>query len=167
MPGTPWTDDRIERLGALWAEGLSASEIAARLGGLTRNAVLGKLHRLGLLGGRVRSGRLSAKPPQAPKQRRAKAATQPVVRAGPAPPPRAAAPEALQLQGLVSRLELLGAHVCHWPVGDPAAEDFAFCGRPAAAGPYCAAHAAVAYLPKPLPKGRRGGAKRRRLARAT
>ena len=42
-----WTDDRVEVLKKLWAEGLSASQIAARLGGVTRNAVIGKVHRLG------------------------------------------------------------------------------------------------------------------------
>ena len=45
-----WTDERVELLKKLWAEGLSASQIAARLGGVTRNAVIGKAHRLGLTG---------------------------------------------------------------------------------------------------------------------
>ena len=46
-----WTEDRVELLGRLWGEGLSASQIAAALGGgVTRNAVIGKVHRLGLAG---------------------------------------------------------------------------------------------------------------------
>ena len=45
-----WTDERVELLKNLWAEGLSASQIAAELGGITRNAVIGKVHRLGLSG---------------------------------------------------------------------------------------------------------------------
>src|ERR1043166_5233191 len=45
-----WTDDRVELLKRLWAEGLSASQIAGELGGITRNAVIGKVHRLGLSG---------------------------------------------------------------------------------------------------------------------
>ena len=45
-----WTDERVEQLKKLWAEGLSASQIAGRLGGVTRNAVIGKVHRLGLSG---------------------------------------------------------------------------------------------------------------------
>ena len=43
-----WTDERVELLKKLWADGLSASQIAAELGGITRNAVIGKVHRLGL-----------------------------------------------------------------------------------------------------------------------
>ena len=42
-----WTDERVELLKKLWADGLSASQIAAELGGITRNAVIGKVHRLG------------------------------------------------------------------------------------------------------------------------
>ena len=45
-----WTDERVELLKKLWADGLSASQIAAELGGITRNAVIGKVHRLGLSG---------------------------------------------------------------------------------------------------------------------
>ena len=45
-----WTDERVEMLKKLWADGLSASQIAAQLGGITRNAVIGKVHRLGLSG---------------------------------------------------------------------------------------------------------------------
>src|SRR6202000_1913359 len=56
QPGRPqmtqlnWTDDRVEQLKNLWTEGLSASQIARALGGVTRNAVIGKVHRLGLAG---------------------------------------------------------------------------------------------------------------------
>jgi GcrA cell cycle regulator len=45
-----WTDERVARLTKLWSEGLSASQVAAELGGVTRNAVIGKIHRLGLSG---------------------------------------------------------------------------------------------------------------------
>ena len=47
-----WTDERVETLKKLWGDGLSASQIAAELGGITRNAVIGKVHRLGPLGPR-------------------------------------------------------------------------------------------------------------------
>ena len=56
-----WTDERVELLKKLWTDGLSASQIAAQLGGVTRNAVIGKVHRLNL------SGR--AKPPPARRGR--------------------------------------------------------------------------------------------------
>ena len=45
-----WTEDRVELLKTLWAEGLSAAQIANKMGGVTRNAVIGKVHRLGLSG---------------------------------------------------------------------------------------------------------------------
>lgn len=56
-----WTDERVELLKKLWADGLSASQIAAQLGGVTRNAVIGKVHRLGL-SGRAKSSTPSATP---------------------------------------------------------------------------------------------------------
>src|SRR5205823_14144104 len=59
-----WTDERVETLKRLWAEGLSASQIAAALGGVTRNAVIGKVHRLGL------SGRANAPSSAAPHPRK-------------------------------------------------------------------------------------------------
>src|SRR5262245_51840909 len=59
-----WTDERVEQLKRLWSEGLSASQIAAELGGITRNAVIGKVHRLGL------SGRAKAPSSAAPRPRK-------------------------------------------------------------------------------------------------
>ena len=55
-----WTDERVARLAKLWAEGLSASQIAADLGGVTRNAVIGKVHRLGLSGRAKPAGKSNA-----------------------------------------------------------------------------------------------------------
>src|SRR5207247_4297849 len=62
-----WTDERVELLKKLWADGLSASQIAAELGGITRNAVIGKVHRLGL------SGRAKSPSSAAPRQRKTRA----------------------------------------------------------------------------------------------
>ena len=64
-----WTDERVESLKKLWGEGLSASQIAAELGGITRNAVIGKVHRLGL------SGRAKSPSASAPRPRKARAHT--------------------------------------------------------------------------------------------
>jgi GcrA cell cycle regulator len=152
MTSTPWSDDRVATLTKLWADGLSASEIAARLGGVTRNAVLGKLHRLGLLGGRARVTVAKPRPlAAAPRQRRAR-------RSGPrkpraAPGPQAAVPD---WPGLVDRLERLRPHDCRWPIGDPLQAGFSFCGRQAASGPYCPAHHAAAHAPVAKPGGREG-----------
>jgi len=142
-----WTDDRVEVLKKLWLEGLSASQIAKQLGGVTRNAVIGKVHRLGL------SGRAAPSQParavRAPRPPRP--VSQPVVRrephaAGPAhprpEPPRLYAPEA---PGTATVLTL-GAHMCKWPIGDPSSDEFTFCGR-RAEGAYCAEHSRVAFQP--------------------
>jgi GcrA cell cycle regulator len=61
-----WTDERVELLKKLWSEGLSASQIAGELGGITRNAVIGKVHRLGL------SGRAKAPSSAVPRPRKAR-----------------------------------------------------------------------------------------------
>ena len=73
-----WTDERVELLKKLWSDGLSASQIAAELGGITRNAVIGKVHRLGLAG---RAG-----PARAERPRNAMPRKSVVHVAAPAPP---------------------------------------------------------------------------------
>ena len=78
-----WTDERVEKLKELWTEGMSASQIAKVLGGVTRNAVIGKVHRLGL------SNRTQGEEPKVAEAPKAKAAPAPK----PAAPPKAAAPE--------------------------------------------------------------------------
>ena len=83
-----WTDERVEKLKELWTEGMSASQIAKVLGGVTRNAVIGKVHRLGL------SNRTQGEEPkaaEAPKPKPAVAASVPPKAA--AEPPKPAAPE--------------------------------------------------------------------------
>ena len=61
-----WTDERVEKLKKLWAEGLSASQIAAQLGGVSRNAVIGKVHRLNLPGRAKAGGTQTAARPKRP-----------------------------------------------------------------------------------------------------
>ena len=144
-----WTDERVDVLKRLWLEGLSASQIAKQLGGgVTRNAVIGKVHRLGL------SGRAAPSQPVRAPALRAPRAARPVsaapVRREPAPtpvappPPRYYVPET---PGSATVLTL-GAHMCKWPIGDPSSDGFTFCGARATEGPYCIHHAQVAYQPK-------------------
>ena len=141
-----WTDERVEVLKKLWLEGLSASQIAKQLGGITRNAVIGKVHRLGL------SGRAAPSHPSRPVFKTPRA---------PRPPasstPRRLEPRPASLPAPVYFVEepgsatvlTLGAHMCKWPIGDPATDAFTFCGRRAdAEGPYCAHHASIAYQPQ-------------------
>ncbi|WP_413876946.1 GcrA family cell cycle regulator [Albidovulum sp.] len=196
-----WTDERVETLKKMWAEGQSASQIAKELGGVTRNAVIGKVHRLGLsnrVGGapdpvktkadpepRVEAKPAAAAKPAQPAARPAPAAPaaarpdpapaaaaaqpparKPVVPAGQPLPPQPSAgeisPEALasvrEIEKKARRLTLmeLTERTCKWPIGDPATEDFWFCGLAAQAGkPYCEAHVGVAFQPMSSRRDRR------------
>jgi GcrA cell cycle regulator len=145
MSDAHWSDDRVTTLKSLWLDGLSASQIAKQLGGVTRNAVIGKVHRLGLGGRATPSAPTRAARAPAPRSPARIGASRPGPRARPTlvPEPIEPSPEG---PGLVRSMAGLGAHVCKWPIGDPKAEDFSFCGRPAE-GPYCRGHAAVAYQP--------------------
>jgi GcrA cell cycle regulator len=150
-----WTEERVELLKKLWSEGLSASQIAAELGGITRNAVIGKVHRLGL------SGRAKSASNGAPRQRKARAPTHMLrigrsIRGNTALAPvydieAEAEPELVDNIIPISQrrtiLELTEA-TCRWPVGDPGAGDFFFCGgNTMGSMPYCPLHARIAYQP--------------------
>jgi len=206
-----WTDERVETLKRMWAEGQSASQIAKELGGVTRNAVIGKVHRLGLSN---RAGEGASTPDEAeaapprnePAAKPAEpAAPRPAAAAAPAPKPAAErpspaaapaaapasgatvtplpirkaiipagqplppqpsaneiSPEALasvrEVEKRARKLSLmeLTERTCKWPIGDPATEDFWFCGLPSVAGkPYCEAHVGVAFQPMSARRDRR------------
>ncbi len=155
-----WTDERVELLKKLWSEGLSASQIAGEFGGITRNAVIGKVHRLGL------SGRAKAPSSSAPRQRKPRAPAQfirpprPMTRGNTALAPRSAPLFEVEVEAepeLVDNVIPMGQRctilqlteaTCHWPVGDPGSPDFFFCGGKSANGlPYCAHHSRIAYQP--------------------
>ena len=161
-----WTEERIERLKALWAEGLSASQIAAELGGVTRNAVIGKVHRLGL-SGRVKSAGSATPRPRKPIVRQGSASrSQPTgsssfaVRGNVALKPviiadtaivalaeQAAEDVVVPMSRRVSIMELREG-VCKWPLGDPMATDFVYCGADCGVGSvYCSHHSRLAYQP--------------------
>jgi GcrA cell cycle regulator len=169
-----WTEERVELLKKLWLEGLSASQIAGMLGeGVTRNAVIGKVHRLKL------SGR--AKPASAPPRvrnnprpaaRRVSGASshRPAIGGGMKPRSMgggaiqgatalkfvedfgqelAVVPEVVELyipeDQRLSLLEL-NEHTCKWPIGDPLTPEFYFCGQHSDEGkPYCEFHSRRAY----------------------
>lgn len=226
-----WTDERVETLKKMWAEGQSASQIAKELGGVTRNAVIGKVHRLGLsnrLGGGPVPGAAtvatpaapaapaspasattagaSAAPRTAPARARAPVeqdddlapppedaaeddvadddlddvadedeedddipvspARRAIIPAGQPLPPQPSAneisPEALakvtEVEKSARKLTLmeLTEKTCKWPVGDPATDNFWFCGLPVQPGkPYCEAHVGVAFQPMSARRDRR------------
>lgn len=161
-----WTEERVELLKKLWNDGLSASQIAGELGSVTRNAVIGKVHRLGL-SGRAKSpaGASTPKPAaSAPRKAPPRAPAQP-----PAPMTRGAnalAPqyhavpeiEAEQAPDLSEDVVIpfservtimdLREYMCRWPMGDPTTPEFRFCGARSQTGmPYCTHHSRVAYQP--------------------
>jgi len=173
-----WTDDRVATLTKMWGEGQSASQIAKELGGVTRNAVIGKVHRLGLSNrttGGAKPGvtsKTAAKPAAARAKPAAKAKAAPAAPAPQTPlPPRKAiipagqplppqpsaneiSPEALasvrEVEKGAKRISLmqLTERTCKWPIGDPATDEFWFCGLTSEPGkPYCEAHVGVAFQP--------------------
>ena len=149
-----WTEERVETLKKLWLDGLSASQIAKHLGGVTRNAVIGKVHRLGL-SGRAAPSQPARQVYKAPRPPRPVVASQPVTRRSLEAVPAAPQPRAItyvEEPGTATVLTL-GAHMCKWPIGDPSTDNFTFCGRRAGSdGPYCVEHARVAYQPQQAKK---------------
>ena len=143
-----WDDERVELLKKLWAEGLSASQIAGKMGGVTRNVVIGKVHRLGL------SGRATpAKPQRGRSFQETGAPEKPPVEVDPvdAKPiitePAFSAP-LVSANGDLTTVATLKNNMCKWPVGDPAKDDFHFCGQSTSTGKsYCAYHARLAFQP--------------------
>ncbi len=195
-----WTDERVELLKKMWNEGHSASQIAKELGGVTRNAVIGKVHRLGLSNrngpeseptpaqaapstpepepiveapettpvvdlAQAKAERAAQTKPATPAAPATPSATEPaaytprpIIPAGQPLPPQPSAneidPEALatvrEVEKTARKLTLLELteRTCKWPIGDPATEDFWFCGLPVKPGkPYCEAHVSVAFQP--------------------
>lgn len=170
--GAQWTEERVELLRKLWLDGLSASQIAAQMGGVSRNAVIGKVHRLKLSG---RGKQTSSAP-------RVKKVVPPTVTRTSAPrssgggsrgggggghhtigatalkagyqvdavsaqvlefAPALVAPEPKRI-----KLVELSERTCKWPLGDPLSQEFAFCGHESGeSGPYCQYHAKLAYQP--------------------
>ncbi len=139
-----WSDDRVTTLSQLWRAGLPASQIAQQLGGVTRNAVIGKVHRLGLRGRGAPSAPVRAPRTVAARLRRpAPAAAAPRPARSAAAPTPAPAPEG---PGLIDNLIHLGVHACKWPIGDPKHPSFSFCSQ-WSVGRYCAAHEHVGVRP--------------------
>jgi len=159
-----WTDERVETLKKLWADGLSASQIAAELGGVTRNAVIGKVHRLGL------SGRAKSPSSTAPRPRKPRAASHMLRVSRSSMRGNTALAHAYELDvepetELIDNVIPLGQRrslleltdeTCRWPIGDPGTADFFFCGGPTVTSlPYCAYHSRVAYQPANVRRDRR------------
>jgi len=163
-----WSEEIIERLRALWAEGLSTAEIGRRMG-ISKNAVVGKAHRLNLPArpSPIRRGGESAR--SRPVVRRVTGPTLPPLATASLPPinasaPIPAAPRPAAVQAPVSNANTVapmpalrpvatpatrGARFnpCCWPLGEPGTAGFRFCDEASLTGkPYCAEHAQIAYV---------------------
>jgi GcrA cell cycle regulator len=152
-----WTDAAIETLRQMALEGKSASTIAAVLGAPSRNAVIGKANRIGVkLTGNIHGLAPRAARPSAERPRR------PAIARVDAPSWKRAAVPAVQRERkpawafaqaqvgemLKVGLEEINESACRWPIGDPTAEEFAYCGIQSAKGrSYCAGHCRMAYKP--------------------
>jgi GcrA cell cycle regulator len=146
-----WSSERIEQLRSLWQNGLSASQIAQSLGGITRNAVIGKAHRLGLTGrpSPIKNRPVGISRPKPQRRPRVEHPAAPRAAAAHAPSRRIEPPPPVEIDdGPGATILTLTDRICKWPIGDPRQPDFHFCGRASAEGlPYCADHARRAYQP--------------------
>ncbi|WP_343893401.1 GcrA family cell cycle regulator [Craurococcus roseus] len=155
-----WTAKSIDLLRALWAEGHSTAEIGRRMG-VTKNAIVGKAHRLDLPArpSPIRKLEGLGVPSSAPRRKPAAAAhdAAPAIAAAaaravpqapqPQPVPRPSAAPAPVVSAQVSHFPRASLRSCCWPIGEPGQREFRFCGCEAAPGkPYCAEHAAIAYV---------------------
>jgi GcrA cell cycle regulator len=159
-----WTNERIALLQKLWLEGNSASRIANELGcGITRNAVIGKVYRLGL-SGRVKAS--AGHVPASSHQKASRRAAHPRGGGQASVGQASIGNTALALQPLVLEAPMsqlardvvvpicepvtimdLRESMCRWPIGDPAQSDFRYCGakKIPGQGAYCSCHAGIAY----------------------
>jgi GcrA cell cycle regulator len=137
-----WNEERIATLTRLWREGYSASQVAGQLGEVSRSAVIGKVHRLGLAGRDApsRPQSLGGQPPS--NRNRATPGGVRRVRPSQLHPTEATAPRGVFEATPTATLVTLTDHGCRWPIGDPGMAGFGFCGRlKASGGVYCAGHA--------------------------
>ena len=138
-----WTDEKVDKLKELWSKGHTASQIADLLGDTTRNAVIGKAHRLNL---EARAPSKSTPSSNKQENRQARKSSQVISRKS-------------KFQSILldknfeaenpTVLEDLTDSTCKWPVGHPDEENFYFCGRtPEGEFPYCKLHVLYAFQPK-------------------
>ena len=149
-----WTHERIEKLRALWEEGHTASRIAAELGEVTRNAVIGKAHRLGL-SGRMASKKQGSGVSIIRKKKISSTYSQKVIELSPISD---------EPMNPTSFLDIKDG-LCRWPLGEPEDSDFKFCGRSTNEGfVYCQSHYKQAYQPLSKVRERKKVKKKFRIA---
>ncbi len=178
-----WTDERIKKLRELWSEGQSASKIAEKLGGVTRNAVIGKIHRLGLSNRSEKSEKkiLTKKRGRPAKVKNIDNFKEQLDNSKIRDFSQinsdkfddldvddltddknmlleATLANIAELEENAKKLNLmeLTERTCKWPIGDPATENFWFCGHTSEQGkPYCSTHVSIAFQPISLKRERK------------
>ena len=194
-----WSDERVAVLKKMWLEGNSASEIAKELGNITRNAVIGKVHRLGLSNRDTNvskagvtaeksiKGLKRGRPPKINKEPKKRGRPQKIKQPKDLSDTTLERGNAISASGTTersndSRLEVvsdlseetlkdllkvemkskkislmdLTERTCKWPIGDPATDEFWFCGHEAEPGkPYCKTHISIAFQPITQRRGRK------------
>ena len=194
-----WSDERVAVLKKMWLDGNSASEIAKELGNITRNAVIGKVHRLGLsnretnvskAGGNANKtikGVKRGRPPKLSKEPKKRGRPQKIKESKDSNDIYTERGKPINVSGATgrtndSKLEVvsdlsaetlkdllkvemkskkislmdLTERTCKWPIGDPATEEFWFCGHEAEQGkPYCKTHISIAFQPITQRRGRK------------
>ena len=139
-----WTDEKVEKLKELWGSGSTASQIAEIIGGISRNAVIGKAHRLNL-SAKIKTrtatsnknfeNSLEVKNNQLKKGRKSKFKSLIIEKDFEPEKPK--------------QLEELDENSCKWPIGHPDEKSFYFCGRSSLKDfSYCKLHLLYAYQPK-------------------
>ena len=194
-----WSDERVAVLKKMWLEGNSASEIAKELGNITRNAVIGKVHRLGLSNRDTNvskagvtaeksiKGLKRGRPPKINKEPKKRGRPQKITQPKDLNDTPLERGKPISASGTTersndSRLEVvsdlseetlkdllkvemkskkislmdLTERTCKWPIGDPATDEFWFCGHEAEPGkPYCKTHISIAFQPITQRRGRK------------
>ena len=164
-----WNEETIARLRALWADGFSTAEIGRRMG-ISKNAVVGKAHRLNLppRPSPIRREGVVSTPRAAPAPRRVIGSTLPPLAAAsapapqlasahlasahlasPSPPPApvASVPRVVSSRPATTTFRSIRPQACCWPIGEPGTKAFRFCDSEATPGkPYCQEHASLAYV---------------------
>ena len=178
-----WTEERIKELRQLWSEGQSASKIAEKLGGVTRNAVIGKIHRLGLSNRSENSEKkiITKKRGRPAKVKNTDNFQEQLDNSKNKDFSKINSDKfdelhvddlennktmlldttlanIAELEKNAKKLNLmeLTERTCKWPIGDPATENFWFCGHPSEQGkPYCSTHVSIAFQPISLKRERK------------
>lgn len=147
MTAVNWTPERVEKLTELYATGISFSRIASAVGGISRNACIGRVSRM------IAAGSVEKRPDLTGHQRTSHLAqyrpAKTVAALKPEPPTEPLSPLVLE-DGSHVTLLTLASGMCKFPINDPRDSDFHFCAHPSTNGVYCGFHRAVVFQPQKL-----------------